>query len=159
MVRDHWSNDAMVSMDRCGLVGTAWYRVSKGLVCLYILEKVEIWSGVTDARHTHSQTTEYRATQLLYSIQFKLIHAIKNRIFIMHSRIRILHLMFMFSHPLKPTEDWTFSILYFVSEHRKIISMISCPFQNLPIKESLQSPSSFRSSLVERRQELHPRVV
>ena len=108
---------------------------------------------------TDTQTTEYRATQLLYSIQFKLSHAIKNRIFIMHSRIRILHLMFMFSHPLKPTEDWTFSILYFVSEHRKIISMISCPFQNLPIKESLQSPSSFRSSLVERRQELHPRVV
>ena len=28
--------------------------VSKGLVCLYILEKVEIWSGVTDATHTHS---------------------------------------------------------------------------------------------------------
>ena len=25
---------------------------------------------------THSQTTEYRATQLLYSIQFKLSHAI-----------------------------------------------------------------------------------
>ena len=122
---------------------------AKGLyACIYS-------SGDTDA----SQTTEDRATQLLYSIQFKLSHAIKNRIFIMHSRIRILHLMFMFSHPLKPTEDWTFSILYFVSEHRKIISMISCPFQNLPIKESLQSPSSFRSSLVERRQELHPRVV
>ena len=28
------------------------YWVSKGLVCLYILEKVEIWSGVTDASHT-----------------------------------------------------------------------------------------------------------
>ena len=27
----------------------SWYRVSLGLVCLYILEKVEIWSGVTDA--------------------------------------------------------------------------------------------------------------
>ena len=26
-----------------------WYRVSKGLVCLYILEKVEIRPGVTDA--------------------------------------------------------------------------------------------------------------
>ena len=33
---------------------------------------MEIWSGVTDA----SQTTEYRATQLLSSIQFKLSHAI-----------------------------------------------------------------------------------
>ena len=32
-----------------------WYRVSKGLVCLYILEKVEIWSGVTDASQTHRQ--------------------------------------------------------------------------------------------------------
>ena len=49
--------------------------VSKGLVCLYILEKVEIWSGVTDASHTHSQT-EYRATQLVSSIKHKLSHAI-----------------------------------------------------------------------------------
>ena len=31
------------------LLGIRWYRVSKGLVCLYIVEKVEIWSGVTDA--------------------------------------------------------------------------------------------------------------
>ena len=46
--------------------------VSKGLVCLYILEKVEIWAGVTDA----SQTSEYRATQLLSSIKHKLSHAI-----------------------------------------------------------------------------------
>ena len=27
----------------------SWYRVSIGLVCLYILEEVEIWSGDTDA--------------------------------------------------------------------------------------------------------------
>ena len=44
------------------------------LVCLYILEKVEIWLGVTDA----SQTTEYIATQLVSSIKFKLSHAIKD---------------------------------------------------------------------------------
>ena len=31
------------------LLGVRWYRVSKGLVCLYILENVEIWSGDTDA--------------------------------------------------------------------------------------------------------------
>ena len=31
------------------------YWVSKGVVCLYILEKVDIWSGDTDASHTHSQ--------------------------------------------------------------------------------------------------------
>ena len=49
--------------------------VSKGLVCLYILEKVEIWSGDTDASHTDSQTTEYRATQLVSSIKHKLSHA------------------------------------------------------------------------------------
>ena len=57
------------------LLGIRWYRVSKGLVCLYILEKVEIWSGDTDASQTDRQTTEYRATQLLSSIQFKLSHA------------------------------------------------------------------------------------
>ena len=31
------------------LLDIRWYMVSKGLVCLYILEKVENWSGVTDA--------------------------------------------------------------------------------------------------------------
>ena len=31
------------------LLGIRWYMVSKGLVCLYILEKVEIWSGDTDS--------------------------------------------------------------------------------------------------------------
>ena len=36
-----------------------------GLVCLYILEKVEIWSGDTDASLTHTQKTEYSATQLV----------------------------------------------------------------------------------------------
>ena len=30
------------------MLGIRWYRVSKGLGGLYILEKVEIWSGVTD---------------------------------------------------------------------------------------------------------------
>ena len=34
------------------------------------------WSGVTDASQTDRQTTEYRATQLVYSIKFKLSHAI-----------------------------------------------------------------------------------
>ena len=37
------------------LLGIKWHRVSKGLVCLYILEKVEIWSGDTDAWHTYRQ--------------------------------------------------------------------------------------------------------
>ena len=37
------------------LIDIRWYRVSKGLVCLYILEKEEIWSGVTDPSHTHRQ--------------------------------------------------------------------------------------------------------
>ena len=37
------------------LLGIRWYMVSKGLVCLYILEKVEIWSGVTDAWQTDRQ--------------------------------------------------------------------------------------------------------
>ena len=59
------------------LLDIRWYEVSKGLVCLYILEKVEIWLGVTDASHLSlSQTTEYSATQLVSSIKFKLSHAI-----------------------------------------------------------------------------------
>ena len=37
------------------MLGIRWYRVSKGLVCLYILEKVEIWSGVTDAWQTDNR--------------------------------------------------------------------------------------------------------
>ena len=60
------------------LLGIRCYRVSKGLVCLYILEKVEIWSGVTDASLKDRQTTEYSATQLVSSIKIKLSHAILN---------------------------------------------------------------------------------
>ena len=58
------------------LLDIRWYMVSKGLVCLYILEKVEIWSGDTDAWQTDWQTSEDRATQLLSSIKHKLSHAI-----------------------------------------------------------------------------------
>ena len=43
-----------------------WYWVSRGHSCLYILQKVEIWTGVTDAWRTDSLTTlKDRATQLL----------------------------------------------------------------------------------------------
>ena len=37
------------------LLSIKLYWISKGLVCLYILEKVEIWSGDTDASLTHRQ--------------------------------------------------------------------------------------------------------
>ena len=37
------------------LLDIRWYMVSKGLVCLDTLEKVEIWSGDTDASHTEEQ--------------------------------------------------------------------------------------------------------
>ena len=46
----------------------------KGLVCVCMLEKY--WSGVADASLTDRQTTEYSATQLASSIEFKLSHAI-----------------------------------------------------------------------------------
>ena len=47
-------------------VGNWWYWVSRGHSCLYILQKVEIWTGVTDAWLTDWQTTlKDRATQLL----------------------------------------------------------------------------------------------
>ena len=45
-------------------VGNWWYWVSGGHLCLYILHKEDIWSGVTDAWLTDSQT-EDSATQLL----------------------------------------------------------------------------------------------
>ena len=48
------------------LLNTWWYRVTIGLLCLYLLKKVEIWSGVTDAGHTHRQhNIDDRATQLV----------------------------------------------------------------------------------------------
>ena len=58
------------------LPGIRWYRVSKGLVCLYILEKKWRFGRVLPMPDTQTdrQTTEYRATQLVYNI--KLSHAI-----------------------------------------------------------------------------------
>ena len=56
------------------LVSLSWYCLvlgdtgsAKGLyACIYTIywKKVEIWSGDTDASVTHTQTTEYSATQL-----------------------------------------------------------------------------------------------
>ena len=40
-------------------VGNWWYWVSRGHLCLYILHKVEIWTGVTDASLTHSLTHNF----------------------------------------------------------------------------------------------------
>ena len=70
-----------------------WYGVSKGLVCLYILEKVEIWSGDTYAWHTDWQTSEDRATrtQLLSSIKHKLSHAIWHHSLVFYCFMYILH--------------------------------------------------------------------
>ena len=45
------------------LFGIRWYRVFKGLVCLYVLEKKWRFGRVT--LMPHSQTTEYNATQLV----------------------------------------------------------------------------------------------
>ena len=54
------------------LLDIRWYRVSKGLVCL-IYWKKSIFGQVSPM--PDRQTTEYRATQLVYSIKFKLSHA------------------------------------------------------------------------------------
>ena len=53
----------------------AW--LNKGLLCLYILKKLR-FGQVSPIPNTltHSQTREYRATQLVESIKFKLSHAI-----------------------------------------------------------------------------------
>ena len=54
-------------------------NIRKGHKFLKHMEKVEIWSGVTDTGHTHSQR-ENRATQLVSSIKHKLSHAIANAV-------------------------------------------------------------------------------
>ena len=47
-------------------VGNWWYWVSRGHSCLYILQKVDIWKGVTHAWQTDWLTTlKDSATQLL----------------------------------------------------------------------------------------------
>ena len=46
------------------LLGIKWYWVGIGLLCLYVLKKVEIWLDVTIAGRTNKQrTTKDRATQ------------------------------------------------------------------------------------------------
>ena len=47
-----WRYSLVLGQYKLELLGFRWYRVSKGLECLYILEKVEIWSGDTDVWHT-----------------------------------------------------------------------------------------------------------
>ena len=49
MVLGHYMTILAGTWYKLVLLGIRWYMVSKGLVCLYILEKVEIWSGDTDA--------------------------------------------------------------------------------------------------------------
>ena len=46
---------AVLGHHKLELLGILWYRVSKGILCLYILKIVEIWSGVIDGL-IHSQT-------------------------------------------------------------------------------------------------------
>ena len=67
------------------LVSINWYCLTHGgtgsvwgfYACIYI-EKVEVWSGITDVLLTcsHSSSTKYSATQLVQSLKFKLSHAI-----------------------------------------------------------------------------------
>ena len=47
------------------LLGIRWYRVRKGLGCLYILEKVEFCLGDTDASLTYSHTHRQQNIELL----------------------------------------------------------------------------------------------
>ena len=69
----------VLSQYKLVLLGIRWYRVSKGLVCLYILEKSGDLIGCYRYL-THRQTTEYRATQLVSSIKHKLSHATRKKL-------------------------------------------------------------------------------
>ena len=56
----HWGGTGwyLVILGQYNLVlfGIKWYWASKGLLCLYILKTVEVWSGVTIAGQTNEQT-------------------------------------------------------------------------------------------------------
>ena len=73
-----WRYWLVLGQYKLELLGFRWYRVSKGLVCLYILEKVDLVGCYRCLTHTQTdrQTSEYRATQLVSSIKHKLSHAI-----------------------------------------------------------------------------------
>ena len=63
--RSSWLNCALrddeavywvsIGHNEAAAVGNWWYWVSRGHSCLYILQKVEIWRGVTDAWLTDRQ--------------------------------------------------------------------------------------------------------
>ena len=61
-----WRYWLVLGQYKLELLGFRWYRVSKGLVCLYLLDKVEIWSGVTmPDRHTDRHTDRQQNIELL----------------------------------------------------------------------------------------------
>ena len=60
-----WRYSLVLGQYKLELLGFRWYRVSKGLECLYILEKVEIWSGDTDASLTDWLTDRHQNIELL----------------------------------------------------------------------------------------------
>ena len=60
-----WRYSLVLGQYKLELLGFRWYRVSKGLECLYILEKVEIWSGDTDASLTDWLTDRHQNIGLL----------------------------------------------------------------------------------------------
>ena len=73
-------------------VGDWWYWVSRGHLCLYILHKMEIWSGVTDALLTdwqlwklHTTATQllikYKSGKLVTQFEMKMLHIILTQSF------------------------------------------------------------------------------
>ena len=54
-VVNRWRYLLVLGQYKLVLLGIRCYRVNKGHVCLYILEKVEIWLGVTDASQTDNR--------------------------------------------------------------------------------------------------------
>ena len=104
------------------------------------IEKVEIWSGDTDAWHpTYRQTTEYSATQLVSSIKFKLSHAIST--FLGHSLSMTLFLTLtifvaaMMNFGLLWSKDpWSIIeiISYYIGKSKRISLCLFLSFQIVP---------------------------
>ena len=56
-----WRYSLVLGQYKLVVLVIRWFRVSKGLLCLHILEKIEIWSGDTDAWHTDNRIFGYSA--------------------------------------------------------------------------------------------------
>ena len=128
-------------------VGNWWYWVSRGHLCLYILHKVEIWTGVTDASLT---TLKDRATQLLIKYKSGALVTQKQLILPFHPGLPWLAADKVVALNV-PVRDFSFclfkDIMFWFSSYFKIKPLVAAALYLWPIQAHFSS--SLRKSLVE----------